>query len=367
MTYAKAQFIAYRIYTGAAQGPGELGQHYVGLDDPAADVRQRLKLMVEAVHAAGDCRYIDPDPSVLKVFMAPEFYFRARTGGYKDKSYLGARGADPVPGSIVGGLGAAVKDARWKDWLFVFGTAMVADLMPGEPEVAGETSMLDVALVQKGQASIIVRKKRLSPVDWEDFPGVSPAWKDVRGFPLDPPHYYDSAWPFTCAQEINAPQSYGNKSGTIFTLDGIAFGLEICADHGSQRLRRATPKTGDVFVQLQLVPASGTSIAPAGVATSKGGLVFNVDGGSQGATAAPLQPRDGYNSQLYAVTGKCPPSMLGDMQDVPALATVRANTDLSEVQRVFWLPPDNDPKNMAIWSPNLAIYGPVTIPPAVTA
>jgi hypothetical protein len=70
MTYSKVQFIAYRICTGQGHNP----DCYVGLSDEVADVRQRVKLMTEAVNAAGARSEVDRRSDVLKVFIAPEFY-----------------------------------------------------------------------------------------------------------------------------------------------------------------------------------------------------------------------------------------------------------------------------------------------------
>ena len=106
---------------------------------------------------------VDRRPDVLKVFIAPEFYFRGIRGAYTDLKYVNGQGAGRDPNSIVGGLAKAVQDARWKDWLFVFGTSMVVagpffpqdhiDPKTGEPYanlVNKTTALLNIALVQKG-------------------------------------------------------------------------------------------------------------------------------------------------------------------------------------------------------------------------
>lgn len=62
--------------------------------------------------------------------------------------------------------------------------------------------------------------------------------------------------------------------GSIFTIDGIRFGLEICLDHINHRLQ---PGSG---IQIQLVPSAGADIGDqAKLACVDGGIVFNVDGG----------------------------------------------------------------------------------------
>jgi hypothetical protein len=59
--------------------------------------------------------------------------------------------------------------------------------------------------------------------------------------------------------------------GSIFTIDGVRFGLEICLDHLNRRLR---PGSG---VQVQLVPSAGASLQQ--FACVPNGIAFNVDGG----------------------------------------------------------------------------------------
>lgn len=387
MTYSKAQFIAYGIYTGRGHTP----DRYIGLADEAADVRQRVKLMTEAVNAAGNWPGIDPRPDVLKIFIAPEFYFRGVRGGYTDLKYVNGEGAGRDPNSIVGGLANAVQDARWKHWLFVFGTSIVVAgaLLPedridpktgqpytdfiGRPIVGKTIALLNIALVQKGgyaseeertSKAVAVIKDLLSPVDWQDGPGVMASENTVQYFPR----------PVSYASEVNTPGlggsggGSGGNGGSIFKLDDITFGLEVCADHGLGRLKKAKPQAGDTFVQIQLVPSGGATITPARVAALKGGLVCNVDGASTGLTTNAAQPEDkaGFHTQLFSVLSDGQPSGLSQMEEIPSTALVIANADLAEVQKVFWLPPDNGVKNMEVW-PHLAIYPPQDIPAPVAA
>jgi hypothetical protein len=141
-------------------------------------------------------------------------------------------------------------------------------------------------------------------------------------------------------------------------LDNITFGLEVCADHGIGRLRKATPLAGDVFVQIQLIPSGRMIIFPASVATLKGGLVCNVDGATPQTTNTNSDAA-GFHSELYSVLSPGQPPTLRDMREILPLTSVTASADLAEVQKVFWLPPDKEP--------NLVIYNVVNIPaPVVT-
>ncbi|MBM4338036.1 MAG: hypothetical protein FJ110_00675 [Deltaproteobacteria bacterium] len=89
--------------------------------------------------------------------------------------------------------------------------------------------------------------------------------------------------------EIN---KVGYGGGSVFSIDDITFGLEICLDHAYDRIwefyndhtdqtgnavsKQAQP--GDPKVQIHLIPSWGMSIAGGKISCVDKGLVFNVDG-----------------------------------------------------------------------------------------
>lgn len=105
--YAKVQTLSFQIYTGGAPAvvvdettglekknheckdherfgmpeDSDAFQCYLGLEDAAEDVNRRLRIMTNAVDRAYDVS--DKDDSVLKIFIAPEFYFRGLNGAYE--------------------------------------------------------------------------------------------------------------------------------------------------------------------------------------------------------------------------------------------------------------------------------------------
>jgi hypothetical protein len=74
----------------------------------------------------------------------------------------------------------------------------------------------------------------------------------------------------------------GIGGGSVFTIDGVTFGLEVCLDHGESRLDKYYAnhaKPPDPEVQINLIPSWGMSIGGGRVRCLKpDGLVFNVDG-----------------------------------------------------------------------------------------
>ena len=122
--------------------------------------------------------------------------------------------------------------------------------------------------------------------------------------------------------------------GSVFTVDGITFGLEVCLDHANRRLRKYydnSAEASDPKVQVQLIPSWGMSIARPSICCTTNGLVFNVDGNRGDSDACEntgvlvcevcdkpgLPPCNRYyckkcRDKLYNAAGRCPscPQML---------------------------------------------------------
>ena len=161
--YKKVQGIGFQIYTGGApaflknhsdgttalnpecigresygQVVGEeapMLQCYIGLPDPMLDVRGRIEIMMDAVekaYAVVTAAENADDSETLKVFIAPEFYWRGITGAYSfeydelpdDPSFCG-----PICQILVG-LENIVAQERFEDWVFLFGTIVASDTLP---------------------------------------------------------------------------------------------------------------------------------------------------------------------------------------------------------------------------------------------
>jgi hypothetical protein len=107
-----------------------------------------------------------------------------------------------------------------------------------------------------------------------------------------------------------------NKSGyggaSVFTIDGVTFGLEVCLDHAQNRLANyyaGAAKAGDPKVQIQLIPSWGMSIGGGKLCVLSQGLVFNVDGARIESTARTNDGRwscDVHPDQMAGSAGHCP-------------------------------------------------------------
>lgn len=131
--YKKVRCIALNIKPGTREKSGSLV--YLGDKSAELDIQNRCKIMKYAIQTAydeltkllegqqgkdrhkkiarGSSNTIVTNP-VLTIFMAPEFFFR------------GADGAYPVEkiSSILPEMAKMVQDTKFKDWLFVYGTAI---------------------------------------------------------------------------------------------------------------------------------------------------------------------------------------------------------------------------------------------------
>lgn len=108
MLYDKAQFVSFDIKPAT----NTAGDAYLGVDGDDADIDVRVDYMTRAIVAAKAAASTDED--VLKIFMAPEFYWRGKKGGYvQDKL-----------SSIVPKMRKETDKFDYADWLFVFGTAI---------------------------------------------------------------------------------------------------------------------------------------------------------------------------------------------------------------------------------------------------
>ena len=184
----------------------------------------------------------------------------------------------------------------------------------------GTAEILNTALVRKGgtgtpvksdggaQKELLVYKETLSGVDFEgrvDLSGASAA-DSRRAISL----YGDATRRFittvgatgfmgTSANEpgtmmggvrITETNRSGLGGGSIFTMDGITFGLEVCLDHLAQKLfgyfnglplknppvARAAV-AGEPRIEVQLIPSCGMKIEGPSRCTVANGIIFNVD------------------------------------------------------------------------------------------
>jgi hypothetical protein len=411
LQYDRVQFVAFSVKPGTKPVMG--GTAYLGDSDHDTDIETRCDVMKEAIQLAWPDA--SADERVLKLFMAPEFYFRGQKGGY--------------PVEKISRIPALMRQETDKfeyvDWLFVFGTAIgylqheevddtgtatgnalehrasieevddtgvtsrlrvkstvAARIPPGnvapaarwkikgagkEDEITSSTlhgpgeywltlankkgfamgaaalvepkttEVFNVALLQKGwpvprlgdglkQAAVYKEK-----VSWIDFIGPhfgQAPFNNADGsgrlieihdetnrtvLPTEGAVELLGARPNPQGGGVSEINKTGLGGGSVLTVDGITFGLEVCLDHGVSRLAnyyggKASP--GEPKVQIQLIPSWGMSIGGGGPCIPNGdGLVFNVDGSKCASVARVHDGRfscDKHPHQQSGVPGPCP-------------------------------------------------------------
>lgn len=101
--YKRVQYLAFNVRPPSP---------YAGDADHDVDIAARCDAMIEAVQKAK--AKSNPSPEILKIFMAPEFYFRGLEGGYPVERIE----------SIMPKLRVESDKIEYADWIFVFGSAI---------------------------------------------------------------------------------------------------------------------------------------------------------------------------------------------------------------------------------------------------
>jgi hypothetical protein len=276
------------------------------------------------------------DRKTLKLFMAPEFYFRGVAGAYTFDLMIGDNDGQGILDRL------RVETSKHPDWLFVLGTFVVGSEQTGvacynhvpgqwmDPKPAtwdAGKRVLTCPQCHKqmkcgtcGTLLTVFKPFTRPPQYWNsdrDYfcPKCNKATKFrelINSIVIDNYAMVQKGG-FTRGDGINdycmqkelisnldfekmagdpkkvklfgdwlepsePPASGGTMErmgGGVFTMDGITFGMEICLDHLVQRLKKDLNRGN---IQIQLIPSAGMEIKPGSVACVNGGLLFNVDG-----------------------------------------------------------------------------------------
>ncbi|MGL4551513.1 MAG: hypothetical protein ACRC33_10030, partial [Gemmataceae bacterium] len=289
------------------------GDGYKGLTHDIMDVAARCKDMTAAIQGAyalaNTMGNYNADGKILKVFMAPEFYFRGKNGAYSHALVHGQKAAPDakprplpeIPG-ILDRMAVEIDKLIYKDWLFVLGTAIAATeftetvclVCKGElkfnkhPTTFKTTAVCtkdekhqvgtknmgayveNVALLRKEKKSHTVSKDIVSHVDFENDK-VKVEGKELPVHTSKQTSHYN----VTTAKKPKFDDE--RMGGSIFTIDGVTYGLEVCIDHGATRESNSSGRLEHAGnIQIQLIPSAGMTIGR--LRTVAGGVVFNVDG-----------------------------------------------------------------------------------------
>lgn len=365
--YSKVQGIGFQIYTGGApaflkannsnnnattkqklkpnpecKGLARYGsmwtddgyeiQCYVGHQDPEQDVQARLRIMKDAVEEA--YTHADPDRATLKVFLAPEFFWRGMDGAYMFQQE--EPGDDSICGpvcQILMGLEDYIADKRFEDWLFLFGsiTAYESAADRGDPY---EYLFYNFAPIYRGydpQTSSFEGKRFIAPkryLSTSDFITTqrhlnSSAYKELTGqqsmflhqqqqqdksslvndTTVSNPSFTREKYDYDVWIEYRHELDrfgYTMLEYGWLMIDGLSVSIEICLDHqlrksltayladASTGRRTLIPSTSDQGLeyvpipqyqaQLGLVSSAGMTVVTDSLALTNNGILFLQDG-----------------------------------------------------------------------------------------
>jgi hypothetical protein len=323
--YKKAICIAFKIPCNynkkddKAYDNSDMNKDYFRWDqNDAVDMKIKCKNLwaqIELARSGIASQGLADDNRTLKIFMAPEFYFRGRNGAYSPDIV-----SDIIP--YMKALGTA--SPLYQDWLFVFGTAVAsieiandlcaecnrydvitykADPVYLRSQIAVCTNnashrtykythsaeVQNVALIQHGAITHMVVKEYKSNIDYKgnqvwirrDIPGEArlvPAVSPLGGVE-NPGHP-------TSGMIMHSDERLG---GCIFTVDGLTIGLEVCLDHKANNWKGQIGRASKLahMIQILLIPSYGMAIGD-GLFTKPNGILFNVDGRGEGSSEVKL-------------------------------------------------------------------------------
>lgn len=278
--------------------------------DDLDDLKQKcadMKAAIQSAYALSGTAGNKGKKKMLKVFVAPEFFFRGRNGAYDHAVVAGTEAitedgrAQAAQPGLVEIMAEELKQPQYKDWLFVLGTTVAATRyaksvckQPGckgkvvfkkglslKAEHQGKTipqCSLDAAhpvgelfvVGQVDNVGFIYKEGECHTVSKELISGIDYKSNEVTVGGEDLPVATESNFADSKFQDER-------MGGCIFTIDGVTIGVEVCLDHNASSRKPSAGRLEHAGnIQLQLIPSYGMSINK--LRTIKGGVVFNVDG-----------------------------------------------------------------------------------------
>jgi len=306
--YTHVQYIAYQVPTfGKIVHSGDdltdtaIDKKIKGMltDD---DERRRVKRLYDVVMAAKGQDKVDSSDTTLKIFVAPEFYFKSSK---TEAKLFGYSYSFNTMQNIMECLHVLFKEnAELANWLIIPGS--IVSMLPGRgwarailPKVGSgsiyendpkDMSYLNTVPAIKGgdpEAPLTyVHKRLISHIDGSPFAG----------------NLFDNPFAIRNDPLYNTEDllgSWSENKANIFKVDNITFGLEVCLDHALEVLKdicqiwkeqeeqekERLNKKGKEYevkglpdIDIHLITSCGMAIDPKNVMARKNGYVAICDG-----------------------------------------------------------------------------------------
>lgn len=316
-SYTATQFISFTISTmGGSPQHGECVDRAVDPEQNTCYLGDKLNITADAYHRLiilervlhrlrndthSEIPKINTDPHVLKIFMLPEFFMRGPYGAYSFANMLEDGHKEGLLIRWTRRLMKFIQDDAFQDYLFVFGTIIVADYEDQDPhenwwdyEITNSShlSYYNFAPVFKGGKGhkhyYVVSKKYISIGDFLQ-----------RSKLPDPRQVYIKE--YAAVHESDLLEATLAKRGitlvdnNIIEVNKIRIGIEICLDHlvGTLWTILQTRERGHL-VDVHLITSAGMDIQSGPNPVVPGGVVYLSDG--EASSAACLRTDHGmYN------------------------------------------------------------------------
>ncbi|MGH3831250.1 MAG: hypothetical protein ACRDRS_12530 [Pseudonocardiaceae bacterium] len=287
MPYTHFRYIGYRVPTAYEDNARQVvSGWYPGIENaPAVDMipvpdnvpddaqnrLRRLAYVVNLAYAQLQGRAIADEPDTLKVFVAPEFYFRPYSAGigYDNNTY-------PIGQltSIYYALRTMFSDRRLERWLIVCGTVMYNNL---QESPRSKDFYYNTAVIVLGGNSVDINDRiytveKRAPSLLDGVPVVSGVLAAMSGDP-----------------ELKLiMEGWSNMKNHLLSIDNVRVGVEVCLDHDDRPnchvLRRTLIQERELSrsarksVALHILTAGGMPIQPKSVAAKVNGYILRSDG-----------------------------------------------------------------------------------------
>jgi len=280
--YDFIQFIGFRVRTGIHSDYVPSGMifnnipypsfikdmKYVGIPDQTKDVDQRLATLQDGIEKA--FAGADPSPTILKIFVTPEFFFQPPSG-YYDYEHTQ---------KIIGSLKKMVEDNKFKNWHFIFGSIIGDGRGLQSFLTTVKSTKIDNLVMQLqggvGAASFQAFKANVSPIDFLSENGKSYFDTNTAGQPVIVRirHPKDTLK----YEDVKKISKVAYEYSVLSQVDGLDYGVEICLDHAVGVMRNSFKMTAYGRPIVHIITSCGMNIMAQNVCARPGGYVFLCDG-----------------------------------------------------------------------------------------
>jgi hypothetical protein len=310
--YRNLQLIAYRIPTdlplpagkecdlaslALCKGLGtDLAPLLEELEQVSEDALSRVTRMIAVIDRAMQSSKVSQDPATLKVFMAPEFYFRPQAGGAA-RSYT-----EQTRHTVLAILLRVFAQKNLMGWIFVPGTIVwnlkgqifLDDLKvdastPSLKKIANQDIVINTAMVGIGGHGMTSYDK----LHYSGADNIDAKYRALLNKEKKTPKDQDAT-----TFDLNVPETQRPKFNEYFELmrkrnkdqcvmgvgENRWFGIEVCLDHELRVLKSAygeftaTWPDNPPRLDFQLLTACGMRIQPHNVTVGEGHFILRNDG-----------------------------------------------------------------------------------------